>query len=175
MNYQDDQEIAMILAEDAARRGMWWSVAVWLPLFVAAAGLFLFFSFDKATGGDSGTWFLLVVLAVFSLLLGFQASHSLRDVLGEPLETTGAVARTWSRTDSFVVKSHYIRIERKLFRLNSAMHREVEVGDLVWLRFFPHSGTVIALEKRQPPDKEAPVDAVDGRSPEGAGGAGGGP
>ena len=60
----------------------------------------------------------------------------------------------WSRSDSLVVRSHYVRIDGKnIFRVDRAIHGDLDEGDYVHIRFYPHSATIVDIEKvPAPPD-----------------------
>ncbi len=154
MNLDDDPEIKAAMAEATARRSLWRTVLIWGPLFLVAFAAFIFFTLDEATGGNKGSWFLVGLLAVLSVLLGVHSGQSLRDLSGSPAELTGFVVRRWSRTDSLVMRSHYIRVEGSIFHIDRIKHGDVEEGDYVWVRYYPHSATVIQVEKREPPEPE---------------------
>lgn len=150
MNWKDDPYLQATLAENRVRGGLVRSAVIWTPLFLIVAVALAYFAFDEITGGDSGSWFLVALLTVFSVLLGFQAIQPLLDLLGQPAEITGVVARRWSRTDSLVVRSHYIRIERKIFKIDRDIHGDIAEGDRVRVRFYPHSAAVIEVERLGP-------------------------
>lgn len=162
MNWQDDPEIQRQLRERAVRNGILRTAVVWTPLFVVAAGALLFFLFDVLTGGDRGTWFLLVVLGLFTTLFGFQSIHALLDLRGEPRSAEDLVVRRWSRTDSFVMKSHYIRLAGKqILRGDVDILDGVREGDRVAVRYYPHSAVVVSCE-RLPDEPGAMVESAPG-------------
>jgi len=148
MNWQDDPEIQRQLRERSVRNGILRSAIIWTPLFLITAGALLFFLFDMLTGGERGTWFLLVVLALFTTLFGFQSIHALLDLRGEPRETQDVVVRRWSRTDSFVMRSHYIRLASKqILRGDLDLLDGVREGDRVNVRYYPHSAVITWVER----------------------------
>ena len=148
MNWQDDPEIQRQLRERSVRNGILRSAIIWTPLFLITAGALLFFLFDMLTGGERGTWFLLVVLALFTTLFGFQSIHALLELRGEPRETQDVVVRRWSRTDSFVMRSHYIRLASKqILRGDLDLLDGVREGDRVNVRYYPHSAVITWVER----------------------------
>ncbi|MCK9518514.1 MAG: hypothetical protein M0R74_05740 [Dehalococcoidia bacterium] len=163
MNWQDDPRIQQQLRERAVRNGILRTALIWTPLFVLAAGALLFFLFDVLTGGERGTWFLLVVLGLFTTLFGFQAVHALLDLRGEPRTTEDLVVRRWSRTDSFVMRSHYVRLAGKqILRGDVDLLDGVREGDRVLVRYYPHSAVILSCE-RLPAE---PLDAAEAPSAE---------
>src|SRR5687768_1230488 len=97
--------------ERSLRRGIIRSAIIWTPMFAILIGLWVFFLWDRITGPEYGsTWFLMVVLTVFGILFGVQSISALRDLFGKPGEESGIVSRQWTKRDSFVWKSYYIRM-----------------------------------------------------------------
>lgn len=144
-------------AERRARAGLVRSVLAWGPFAAASIGAFLFFAFDRIVlGSDYGsTWFLVVLLAIFSFLFGFQAIQPLLDLFGRPKEVTAPVTRKWARSDSLIIRSHYIRLETgHIFRIDRALHGDVAVDDTVRVRFYPRSATVIELDVQKKVQEE---------------------
>ncbi|MGI8925446.1 MAG: hypothetical protein ACR2HN_02220 [Tepidiformaceae bacterium] len=127
------------------------SAVIWTPPAAAAVGALVFFIVDRITGPNYGaTWFLVGVLTFLGSLFAFQASQAWRDLAGEPEEMTGLVTRRWSRTDSLVVRSHYIRVANKIFTIQRDLHGDVMAGDNVSLKFYPHSAIVISVKRVDP-------------------------
>jgi hypothetical protein len=134
--------------ERRARNGLLRNAVIWLPLFTVTGGALLYFLFSKLTGGDSGTWFLIVVLSILSFLFGYQGIHALLDLIHGDTTTEGLVTRRWARTDSLVMRSHYIRLDgNEIFRIDNLYHGEAKAGDYVRVRYYPRSAVVIELEK----------------------------
>ena len=148
MKWHEDPEIRRPYATASARSGLIRTAVIWMPLFVLTALALLFFLFDQLSGGDRGSWFLVVVLAVMTTLFGFQGMQATMDLMGEPREKTGEVTRRWSRSDSLVMKSHYIRLDSgEILRGNVILFDGIEPGHRVNVLYYPHSAVVIDLEK----------------------------
>lgn len=154
MNWQDDPEIARLSHQNSIRGKLLRSVILWGPFFLASLGGLLFFTFDRAfLGGDhGGTWFLVVVLAILTLLFGFQAIQSLLDYIGKPSVASGFVGRRWSRSDSLVIKAHYIRLGKLILRGDAIVLDGIREGDYVEATFYPHSAVLVWVEKQEPPE-----------------------
>lgn len=136
------------------RRGLVRSAIIWTPIAVVLIGALIFFAFDEATGGDRGSWFFVGVLTLFSGLTGTMAYSALRDLMGAPAEIEGYVRRSWSRTDSFVVRNHYIKVGKQIIRTGPVLYGLVKEGDYVRVDYFKHSSLAIRIEKIQPPEHE---------------------
>jgi hypothetical protein len=152
--------------ERTLRRGIMRSAAIWTPLFLALIGLWVFFLWDRLAGPEYGsTWFLMVVLTIFGVLFGVQSISALRDLLGKPREESGIVSRQWTKRDSFVWKSYYIRMGRRILRGDEELLGSIRAGDHVQARFFTHSAILIDLTKLEPPAQPEPEPAEEEGDP----------
>ena len=153
-NWRDDPDIQEEMHRRGVRARILRSAIVWTPLFVVMAALFLFFLWDTALNseGHGGSWVLVVILGIMASLFGFQAIQALLDLYGEPHNRTGMVTRRWSRSDSFVIKSHYIRLGKQILRGDEYQLAGVKDGDYVDVTYYPHSAVVIWLEKMPSPE-----------------------
>ncbi len=156
MKWEDDPVIQHEMRLARARRGMLRSTLIWMPFFLASGGAFLFFLFDRAVlGGDNGgTWVLVVILGILALLFGFQAIHALRDYLGKPVVETGYVQRRWARNESLVIKTHYIRFDRRILRGDAYVLDTIQEGDRIEATFYQHSAVLIWAELAPAPPPE---------------------
>jgi hypothetical protein len=155
-DWQSDPEVMRAAAERRARMSLIRTSVFWVPIFLVTAGALLFFAFEQATGGERGSWFLVGVLVLLSTLFGFQGLQSFFDLFTKPRVATEMVTRKWSRTDSLVIRSHYVRMGRKLiFRMHKDLHGDFKPGDWVTVRYYPHSATVIEAWKADTGEDEA--------------------
>ena len=155
MNLPEDPETEKAIRVLNARRRLIRNAVIWTPLAVVSLAAFLFFAGDQLfTGGEHGaTWFLVVLLAVFLFLFGFQASQALLDLLGKVEEASAEVTRRWSRTDSFVMRSHYIRLDNsKILHVDALLNAEIHEGDHLKVAYYPHSAFAVWVEKLPPPE-----------------------
>ena len=158
----NDPEIQAQLRARNVRNGILRSAILWTPFFVVALGAFLFFLFDQIVDGGRGTIFLVIVLAALSTLFGFQSIQATADLFGEPRTLSGVVLRRWSKMDSLVMRTHYMRIGKSILRGDAALIGDVNAGDTVEVRFYRHSAVVIALKTL---DKVPPPEAKPSRLP----------
>lgn len=152
-----DQPEYQLEAQRARARGsLIRTVLVWSPFFIAALGALLYFGVGQLFDFGEG-WFLVVVLAIVTFLLGFQSLGALRDLSRGTSEVSGQVTRRWARRDSLVIKSHYVRIDHgKIIRLDGIFHTDVAEGDTVKVVYYPSSMVAVTVEKcRQPEDDPA--------------------
>jgi hypothetical protein len=153
VNWQDDPEIQAEMRRNRVRNQILRSAIIWSPFFVAAALGLLFFLIDRAFlgGGHGGTWVLVIVLLVLTVLFGTQSIQSALDLFGKPHTERGRVTRRWSKSDSFVVKSHYMRLGTKIFRGDAYLLADIRENDEVEATYYPHSALLIWVEKLQAP------------------------
>jgi hypothetical protein len=152
--------------ENAVRRRIVRTALLTTPIFVITAGAWVFFLWDRVTGPEYGsTIFLLVVIGIFASLFGVQSVAALRDLFGHPHELEGLVTRKWTKRDSFVWKSYYIRMERKILRGDEDLLSKVRPGDLVQIRYFPHSALLVAVNRLEKPEPEPETETPQEEAP----------
>lgn len=158
--WADDPEVMRARVAAKVRRGLWINTLIWMPLFLAFLALSIYYIagriMDFETGGTGFLFYLVIGLAI---LFGFQGFQSVLDLLGSPKEQEGFVTRRWSRSDSFVIKSHYIRLDKQILRIERAYHGDIVEGDYLRVVFYPHSAVVIHVERVAAPEGERYVPA----------------
>ncbi len=159
--WANDPDVMRAMAAARVRRGLWMNTLLWMPLFVLFFGLFIFFLADRIFDyGKGSTGFLIFVVGVMAALFGFQGFQSLFDLLSSPREREGFVTRRWARSDSFVLKSHYIRMDKQILRIERAFHDDIKEGDYVKITYYHHSAVVIHADRLPPPEGERYVASV---------------
>lgn len=153
---------------ESARASLRRSAMIWTPLFVVTAGGALWYVFSEIVGGEDGGWVLPVILLAMAALCGFQALQALRDLRGQPSRIAGTITRHWSRSDLFVARSHYLRLDsRQIMRVDKVQHQLVQRGDYVEVEYFPASMIAVTVEKRERPDGgDGPDEPRDPPPPE---------
>lgn len=149
--WYDDPEIQEQERHRRVRNGLKRSAIIWTPFFLLFAGLFLFYFIDIVTGGHRGTWVFIVILATLTTLFGVQSYQSISDLTHPTKTTTGRVTRRWARSDSLIIKSHYIRIGRQIFRGDVLVLDQVKAGSYVEVEYYPHSSVVLNLKRLPDP------------------------
>ncbi len=148
----EDPVLASVEREARARSTVLRQAVIWTPLFLAGAGAFLFFLIDEARGGDRGSWFTVGLLGVLTLLFGYMSVQALRDLAGQPVEHEGLITRRWARTDAFLFRSHYVRVEPGIILRIDPRHHDVTEGEYVWVRYYRGTSVAISFERREPPE-----------------------
>ena len=155
MSWEDDPEIQKQLRARSVRGKLLRSAVIWGPIFLLALAGTVFYTVDiLVLDREYGaTWVLVTILAILAVLFGFQAVQSLMDFFDHPRTELGYVTRRWARSDSLVVRSHYMRLERKILRGDAYLLAEIKEGDYVEATFYPHSAVLVWVEKRPEPEK----------------------
>lgn len=159
MNWKDDPQVKAEIASRGVHAQLVRSAILWTPLFLLALFGALYFMVDTILGGDhGGTWVLVIILAVLATLFGFQCIQSLLDLRGEPKDESGFVTRRWSRSDSIVMRSHYVRLGKHILRGDVDLLANIKEDDYVEVSFYPHSALLVWIEKVDPPEGAKPDD-----------------
>lgn len=115
---------------------------IYTPLFLAGAALTVL----SAAGTINAGIVLTIIEAGVTLLFGYQAIQSLRDLGADLVRTEGVIARRWSKMDLFITRSHYISVNRSIFRLPVEDWYNLSEDDIVAITHYPHTGTVARIE-----------------------------
>jgi hypothetical protein len=133
---------------------------IYTPIFLLCAVLLLLMMagvIDRAIVG-------MILLAIVTFLFGYQSIQTLRDLREQPRQFEGAVARRWTKRDGFVVKSHYVAVNKAIFRIPVDAYMDVKVGDSVRIEAYPHTGMVLRCERTARPEPEAPEPKAEAES-----------
>lgn len=117
------------------------------PAFLAALALETYLARSFAVGPSGSAVPGLVIVGFVTLLLGIESVQSLRDLASEPRELEDVVTRTWTRTDALFFRNTYAMVARRVFRLEPEQALEVQEGDVVRVRFYPHTNTLVDIER----------------------------
>ena len=131
----------------SARAGVLRSALLFAPfLAVTLVALAFIICETSAEGASSGRIAGMVLVTMVAFLLAYQVVQSIRDLLSQPVETTGPVDRRWSRSDFFLFRNSYIFVEKNVFRLEPEEFIEVDLGDTVRIVHYPHTSAVESIE-----------------------------
>jgi hypothetical protein len=118
---------------------------IYTPLFLLVLAMLLLMV--------AGIWdrapVAMVLLAVVGFLFGYQSIQSLRDLREQPQTVSGVVERRWTKRDAFVAKSHYIAVNKGIFRIPIESYLDVKQGDTVTVVAYPHTGTVVSVDRTE--------------------------
>jgi hypothetical protein len=128
-------------ARSSLRRGL----AVYLTFFLADAAVV---SYLISAGLGGVRYVTLSVVGVVGLLLLYQVIQHVRDLDAPLAETTGAIARKWSRADLFIaMQGYYIAVDRAIFRLPSEEWVNLSVGTYVKVVHLPNTFGVVSVHE----------------------------
>lgn len=168
-DWRSDPDIVEREHRRSVRAGIVRSAAIWTPIFAITFAGLLYFGIDRALGDGRATWVLLTILIVLSALFGVQSYQTLSDLRGSTKTVTDRVSRRWTRSDSFIVRSHYIRLNRLILRGDVYVLDQVKAGDTVEVEYYPHTAIIVALQRL--PESTAHLAEQEPRPTQGTAGA----
>jgi hypothetical protein len=132
---------------------------IYTPLFVASGGGFIVVLLMLIGGGEPGLLVTLAVAGLAAVLTGYQSIQSLRDLAAEPRTSRGSIRRKWSRSDFLIARSHYIYVDKSVFKIDPITFVELEDGDVVSVLHYPHTNTVVSVgtEESEPAASTPPT------------------
>jgi len=130
---------------------------IYTPIFALCLAVLLF----MIAGVIDRAPVALVLLVIVTFLFGYQSIQSLRDLVAEPETVEGPVLRRWTKRDAFVAKSYYVAVNKAIFRIPVDAYMDTIVGDTVRIVAYPHTGTVVEVERLKREEKPAPEEAPE--------------
>ena len=127
----------------SARLAVVRAALIYTPLFLVCAVLTIL----SAAGTINAGIVLTIIGAGITLLFGYQSIQALRDLRANLTSTEGVIARRWSKMDLFITRSHYISVNRNIFRLPVEDWYNLAEDDIVTITHYPHTGAVAGVEK----------------------------
>ena len=127
----------------AAHRAVVRAALIYTPLFIAGIAL----TVVSAAGTLNAGIVLTIIEAGVTILFGYQSIQALRDLGADLVRTEGVIARRWSKMDLFITRSHYISVNRNIFRLPVEDWYNLAEDDIVAVTHYPHTGSVASIEK----------------------------
>lgn len=129
---------------------------IYVPGAVALTSLLVW-----AALGLPSTVVIVIFLSVGALAIDIEAYQSLRDLSASPVTSRGLVQRKWSKGRFlFFGRVHYLLVSTRgvdmppdtkpkdrLFEVGPIAARELDLGDEVEILHWPHTNTVITLER----------------------------
>lgn len=129
--------------ERATRRRLVGSAIIYATLFALALAVAVLSVARILDGGI----ILDGLASLVALLLGYQAIQTVRDLYADPVRAEGPIGRHWSKTDFILMHSHYISLRRTIFSISVEEWFDLDEGALVGITYFPHTNTVISVER----------------------------
>ncbi|MEX2237936.1 MAG: hypothetical protein WEB00_10415 [Dehalococcoidia bacterium] len=137
------------------RRSLLIGALFFTPLAIGGIVLTLYLLREAVSAeAEGGDYFLLGLVAFFSLLLIFQAMTALLDLRAEPVKTEGIIVHKWSRNDLVLFgESSFLRVldeetERQgIFKIDKFNWLQLKNGDRVLIEHYPHTQAVESIQK----------------------------
>ena len=146
----------LIQERPAHRRTVIRMALMYTPAAIAVLGV-LGISIWSIVQGTFGALIPAVILGLVAAGLLFQSVAALRDLRAEPMTTTGAVRRAWSKGLILgFFRSHYVFVDRAVFDISIVAFVQVQEGDVLVVHHWPHTKTVITVHKlkaERPPQR----------------------
>lgn len=144
----DDEEGELLHRREGHRAGVVRSAWAYSALTALALALLFGITLPSLIGGSEGAIISGAVLALFAWLFFQEAYGGWRDLRSEPVETRGAVRRTWAKgTVLWFFRSHYVHVERVVFDVPRSTWADLQAGDVVRVEHWPRTKRVIAVHR----------------------------
>lgn len=131
-----------------ARFALWRSVIFYTPLGILSGLLLTYLIIERLRGGLYSSLILLLIVLVMFIFASWQALDAIRDLLTQPMTTTGGVRRKWSRPlFLFLGRSFYIQVAKYVFSIDQLDWVGLKLGDTVTVVHYPHTWTVLDIQR----------------------------
>jgi hypothetical protein len=151
-------------AQPAPRRGYISRMALFWSVITAGCAALVVLALVNIVSGNTGYIVMLSVFGLVGFLTGYWMLAYVRDLKAEPITVEGEVARKWVRGQilEFFMQACYISVEGKIFVIKRSDYAGLLETDLVRVQCYPHSLTVIHIERYDEVDKRfIPADGGD--------------
>lgn len=116
---------------------------IFTPGAIILTGLFLFSLMHLWS-----SIIMAILVGIAALAVNIEAISALRDLGDEPVTSRGRINRLWSKARFlFFGRVHYLLLDRKLFEVDPIAAAELQPGDEVEIRHWPHTNVIITLER----------------------------
>lgn len=138
--------------ESTARASLFRSMLIYALLL--AVDLAVLFYIIKS-GPQGAGYVSLSVVGLVGLLLAYQVVQHVRDLQSPLAESEGVVTRKWVRADLIIaLQSHYVNVERTVFRVRAEDFIHVTEGMYVKVVHFPNTLNVVSMHEIMHPGKQ---------------------
>lgn len=122
-------------------------VILYAPTTAAVLALFLT-AITALFGGNGGATIPAVLLGLVGFAVSFELISALRDLRSEPAVMEGTADRIWRKSKFlFFGRQDYLLVNRKVFEVGVIAATELQTGQRVSIRHWPHTMRVITLER----------------------------
>lgn len=147
--------------ERRARRALLRAMIVWSPVFVLFAAL-TGYNFVRLAEGDTGVGGGLTgaLTALISILVGHSSIQAIRDLFADPVETRGAIGRTWTKVELLLRRRHYIAVGPDVFHVPKQIFAALP-DPPAWISVLHYPHTLAVIAWRELDVSEQPIAASD--------------
>ncbi len=133
----------------------------WTALSLSLVALALF----KIVTGDSGLIVMFTVFGIIGFLVGYHASHYVKDLKAAPVVREGPILRKWHKGNIAIVlfPSYYMMVDDHIYSIHRDEYAMLLEDDTVRITCYPHSLVVEKLERYDSNTKQF-VPATSGAS-----------
>lgn len=131
----------------AARRHLARDAIVYTPLFILFLVAWITALVGVVVEGGGGGIFLLLLLTIIVSVAGFQSIQSLRDLHSTPVTSEGPVLRKWRRAEFLLFPSHYLYMNRSIYKVPPLIYEHIKNGDIVAITHYRHTTTVVTVKR----------------------------
>jgi hypothetical protein len=136
-------------------------MAVLWSLFTAACTALVIVALVNIVSGNTGYVVMLGVFGLIGFLTGYWMFAYLRDMKADLITVEGEISRKWVRGQilEFFMQACYLSVEGKIFVVRRIDYAGLLETDLVRINCYPHSLTVVGIERYDEVDKHfVPAD-----------------
>jgi hypothetical protein len=134
--------------------------ALW-SLFTVACTVLVVVALVNIVSGNTGYVVMLGVFGLIGFLTGYWMLAYLRDMKADLITVEGEISRKWVRGQilEFFMQACYLSVEGKIFVVRRIDYAGLLETDLVRINCYPHSLTVVGIERYDEVDKRfVPAD-----------------
>lgn len=122
-------------------------VIIYAPTSLAVVVLFLV-SITALFTGSTGAVLPAFILGLIAFAVVFELVAALRDLRKEPVVVEGTAARIWKKSKIIIFgRQDYLMVAGKVFEVGVLAATELQEGQRVAVRHWPHTMRVITIER----------------------------
>lgn len=146
------------------RKGFVTRMTVFWSLLTAGCAALVIVALANIVSGHTGYIVMLTVFGLVGFLTGYWMFAYMRDMKADLITVEGEISRKWVRGQvlEFFLQACYISVEGKIFVIRRIDYASLLETDLVKVHCYPHSLTVVGIERYDEVDKRfIPADGGD--------------
>ena len=130
------------------------NIVIYAPTSAIVVAL-LGMSINALVGGSAGAILPALILGVIAFAVLYELIAALRDLRAEPVTIDGVADRIWKKSKLLIFgRQDYVLVERKVFEIGAIAATELQVGQRVSIKHWPHTMRVITVERIRDADSD---------------------